>query len=59
VEAPPLEESATCEPDCPIVEGNGVEVFTMGSAGEEDITPGERFEGLGVMYVAISSASTG
>ena len=58
-EAPPLEESATCEPVCPVTEGCGVEVFTMGRAGEEGIAPGERLEGLGVMYVAISSVSTG
>ena len=56
---PPLEESATGEPDCAITGGGGVEVFTIGSAGEEGVAPGERLEGLGVMYVAIFSASTG
>src|SRR5205823_5942949 len=56
---PPLEDSATDEPDWAIAGGGGVEVFTMGSAGEDGFTSGERLEGLGVMYVAMSSASRG
>ena len=48
---------------CPLLvddaNGGGVEVFTTGSAGEEGVIPGERLEGLGVIYVAIYSASTG
>lgn len=39
---PPLEESATDEPDRAIAGGGGVEVFTMGSADEEGVAPGER-----------------
>jgi hypothetical protein len=56
---PPLVECATGELDSAITGGGGVEVFTMGSAGEEGVDTGERLEGLGVMYVAISSTSTG
>lgn len=56
---PSVGESATGEPECAITGGGGVEVFTMGRAGEACVAPGERLEGLGVIYVAISSASTG
>ena len=50
----PLEESADLS-----AKGGGVEVFTIGSPGEEDVARGETLVGLGVMYVAIFSASTG
>jgi hypothetical protein len=39
---PPLEESATDEPKRAIAGGGGVEVFTIGSAGEEGVAPDER-----------------
>ena len=52
---PPLEESAAFS-----AEGGGVEVFTIGSPGEEGVVArGVTLVGLGVMYVAIYSASTG
>src|SRR6266516_721602 len=56
---PPLDAGAYNGPDGGIQAGGGVEVFTIGSPGEEDVAPDERLEGLGVMYVAIDSASTG
>ena len=46
---PPLEESATDKPDWAITAGGGVEVFTIGSIGEEGVAPDERLEGLGVI----------
>jgi hypothetical protein len=49
---PPLDDGANDV-------GGGVEVFTMGSTGEEGIAPGDRLEGLGVTYVGISSVSRG
>ena len=47
---PPLAAGANAGPDWASESGGGVEVFTMGSAGEEGIiAPGERSEGLGVI----------
>jgi len=45
----PHEESATDEPDWDITAGGGVEVFTIGSIGEEGVAPDERLEGLGAI----------
>jgi hypothetical protein len=46
---PPLDAGADDEPDWAIQAGGGVEVFTIGSAGEEGVAPGEKLEGLGVI----------
>ena len=56
---PPLDDGANDGPAWAIEAGRGVEVFTMGSTGEEGTAPGDRLEGLGVTYVGISSVSRG
>ena len=45
---PPLAAGANAGPDWASAVGGGVEVFTMGSPGEEGVAPGGRLEGLGV-----------
>ena len=56
---PSRDDGADDEPDWAIPAGGGVEVFTIGSAGEDGAGPRDRLGGLGMTYVGIYSASRG